>query len=159
MGLRILVVDDHELARRAITSILAERADWRVCGEASNGIDAVARAKELTDCCAPCERTSICAARRSSFFPPRDGFAGLEMIEAPSAGAIVGQSIYSLIAPEDRERFKDFHERVCGGEKASLQFDIIGQACAVCSSPIGAVLSGIRIMGSYTKRGMIGAYD
>jgi hypothetical protein len=92
-------------------------------------------------------------------FRPEMNSQGLEMIEAPSAGAIVGQSIYSLIAPEDRERFKDFHERVCGGEKASLQFDIIGQACAVCSSPIGAVLSGIRIMGSYTKRGMIGAYD
>src|SRR5262249_42491409 len=47
MGLRILVVDDHEWARRAIVSILSKRADWQVCGEASDGVQAVARAKEL----------------------------------------------------------------------------------------------------------------
>jgi signal transduction histidine kinase/DNA-binding response OmpR family regulator len=47
MALRILVVDDHEPARRAITSILAKRSDWQVCGEASDGIEAVARAEEL----------------------------------------------------------------------------------------------------------------
>jgi len=47
MALRILVVDDHGPARRAIASILATRADWHVCGEASDGIDAIAQAKEL----------------------------------------------------------------------------------------------------------------
>ncbi|MGB7150666.1 MAG: response regulator transcription factor, partial [Terriglobales bacterium] len=47
MALRILVVDDQELARRAITSILAERTDWHVCGEATDGVEAVARAREL----------------------------------------------------------------------------------------------------------------
>jgi PAS domain S-box-containing protein len=47
MALRILVVDDHEPVRRAITSILAKRPDWHVCGEASDGIEAIARAKEL----------------------------------------------------------------------------------------------------------------
>jgi DNA-binding NarL/FixJ family response regulator len=47
MALRILVVDDHEPTRRAITAILAKRPGWRVCGEASDGIEAVARANEL----------------------------------------------------------------------------------------------------------------
>lgn len=47
MALRILVVDDHESARRAIKSILATCAGWHVCGEASDGVEAVARAKEL----------------------------------------------------------------------------------------------------------------
>jgi signal transduction histidine kinase/DNA-binding response OmpR family regulator len=47
MGLRILVVDDHEPTRRAITSILATRADWQVCGEASDGIDAITQAEKL----------------------------------------------------------------------------------------------------------------
>jgi PAS domain S-box-containing protein len=51
---------------------------------------------------------------------------GLEMVGAPSADAIVGKNVYSLIAPEDRQKYKDFNERVCGGEKAYLQFDIIG---------------------------------
>ena len=47
MALRILVVDDHEPARRAITTLLASRTDWHVCGEASDGMDAIERAKEL----------------------------------------------------------------------------------------------------------------
>jgi len=47
MALRILVVDDHEPVRRAITSLLAKRPDWHVCGEAADGVEAVARAKEL----------------------------------------------------------------------------------------------------------------
>jgi signal transduction histidine kinase/DNA-binding response OmpR family regulator len=47
MTLRILVVDDHESARRAIASILAKQVDWHVCGEAADGMEAVARAKEL----------------------------------------------------------------------------------------------------------------
>ena len=47
MALKILVVDDHEPTRRAIASILATRADWRVCGEASDGIEAVSQAKVL----------------------------------------------------------------------------------------------------------------
>jgi DNA-binding NarL/FixJ family response regulator len=47
MGLRILIVDDHEPTRRAITSILAKRADWHVCGEASDGMDAITQAEKL----------------------------------------------------------------------------------------------------------------
>lgn len=47
MALRILVVDDQEPVRRAITSILRKRPDWHVCGEAADGVEAVARAKEL----------------------------------------------------------------------------------------------------------------
>jgi PAS domain S-box-containing protein len=52
--------------------------------------------------------------------------AGLSMIGAPSAQAVVGKSVYDLVAPEDRERFREFNERVCRGERASLEFDIIG---------------------------------
>ena len=47
MALRILVVDDHAATRRGILSILAKRVDWNVCGEATDGIEAIARAKEL----------------------------------------------------------------------------------------------------------------
>jgi DNA-binding NarL/FixJ family response regulator len=44
---RILVADDHEMVRRGIRSLLAERSDWLVCGEAVNGREAVERAIEL----------------------------------------------------------------------------------------------------------------
>jgi PAS domain S-box-containing protein len=52
--------------------------------------------------------------------------SGLSMIGAPSAQAVVGKSVYDLVAPEDRERFREFNEKVCRGEKISLEFEILG---------------------------------
>src|SRR5579871_5961965 len=52
--------------------------------------------------------------------------AGLEMVGAAAADEVTGRSAYDLIAPEDRESFRAFNQRVCAGEKASLGFDIIG---------------------------------
>ena len=43
----ILIVDDHEAVRRGIRSLLSARSDWQVCGEAVDGEEAVAKAKEL----------------------------------------------------------------------------------------------------------------
>src|SRR5437868_11149289 len=47
MPLRILVADDYELVRRGICSILKKQPTWTVCGEASDGLQAVQMAKEL----------------------------------------------------------------------------------------------------------------
>ncbi|WP_193570272.1 MEDS domain-containing protein [Halorussus rarus] len=52
--------------------------------------------------------------------------AGLEMVEADSADAVTGECIYDVIAPEDRERFREFNERICSGERGTLEFDIVG---------------------------------
>jgi PAS domain S-box-containing protein len=52
--------------------------------------------------------------------------AGLAMLGARSADAVIGRSIYNLIAPEDRERYREFHARICAGAKGSLEFDIVG---------------------------------
>ncbi|HEY2459559.1 MAG TPA: response regulator transcription factor [Candidatus Acidoferrum sp.] len=41
MTARILIVDDHEIVRQGVRSILANRPDWEICGEASNGQEAV----------------------------------------------------------------------------------------------------------------------
>ncbi len=40
-SLRILIVDDNESVRRGIRALLSERSDWLVCGEASDGEEAV----------------------------------------------------------------------------------------------------------------------
>ncbi|PWT92419.1 MAG: hypothetical protein C5B56_02280 [Proteobacteria bacterium] len=47
MPTRILVVDDHDVVRAGVRSILATRADWTICGEATNGRMAVEMAQEL----------------------------------------------------------------------------------------------------------------
>jgi DNA-binding NarL/FixJ family response regulator len=44
---RILIVDDHEIFRKGLCSLLAERPEFEICGEASNGLEAVERAKQL----------------------------------------------------------------------------------------------------------------
>src|ERR1700716_2927859 len=41
--------------------------------------------------------------------------AGLAMVGAAAPGDVTGRSVYDLIAPEDRESFRTFNERVCGG--------------------------------------------
>jgi DNA-binding NarL/FixJ family response regulator len=39
--LRILIADDHEVARRGIRALLETREGWQVCGEAKDGREAV----------------------------------------------------------------------------------------------------------------------
>ena len=45
--IRILVADDHDIVRKGVTSLLANRPDWQVCAEASNGRDAVSLAEKF----------------------------------------------------------------------------------------------------------------
>jgi DNA-binding NarL/FixJ family response regulator len=45
--LRILIADDHELARDGIRSLLEDHAGWAVCGEAKDGREAVVNASML----------------------------------------------------------------------------------------------------------------
>jgi PAS domain S-box-containing protein len=52
--------------------------------------------------------------------------SGLQMVGAIDPREVVGKNVYALICPEDRDRYREFNERVCAGEKASLAFDIIG---------------------------------
>ncbi len=52
--------------------------------------------------------------------------AGLAMIETNSADAVIGQCVYSLIAPEHREAFVALNESVCQGNRGILEFEIVG---------------------------------
>ena len=45
--MRILVADDHEAVRKGVCAILSSRLDIEVCGEASNGQEAIDKAHEL----------------------------------------------------------------------------------------------------------------
>ncbi len=52
--------------------------------------------------------------------------AGLTMIGSDCAEAAVGKNIYDVVAPEHRERFREFNQRICRGERGTLEFDIVG---------------------------------
>jgi DNA-binding NarL/FixJ family response regulator len=44
---RILVVDDFDVVRRGVISLIREKTAWEVVGEASHGLEAVEKAAEL----------------------------------------------------------------------------------------------------------------
>ena len=45
--LRILIADDHEVARRGVRALLESHPGWEVCGEAADGREAVNSARRL----------------------------------------------------------------------------------------------------------------
>jgi DNA-binding NarL/FixJ family response regulator len=45
--LRILIADDHEVARRGIRALLESHAGWEVCGEAKDGRESIELANRL----------------------------------------------------------------------------------------------------------------
>ena len=47
MKLRILLADDHEIVRRGLCALLQRHEGWEVCGEASDGREALEMAKQL----------------------------------------------------------------------------------------------------------------
>ncbi len=52
--------------------------------------------------------------------------ASLSLVGASSPDEVIGRSFYDLVAPEDRDRYRAFNERICGGVKDSMEFDIVG---------------------------------
>jgi PAS domain S-box-containing protein len=52
--------------------------------------------------------------------------AGLKMIDAERLEDVQGKSVYGLIRPENREIYRQFHERICSGESGVLEFEIEG---------------------------------
>lgn len=52
--------------------------------------------------------------------------AGLAMIEAGDMRDVLGQCVYQIVAEPHREAFRAMNERVCRGQKESLEFEVVG---------------------------------
>jgi PAS domain S-box-containing protein len=51
--------------------------------------------------------------------------SGLRMVGAATADEVIGTCVYDLIAPEHRQKFREFNERVCQGERLALEYDVV----------------------------------
>lgn len=78
-ALRILVVDDKPSVRAGIRLMLETHSDWEICGEASDGIEAVEKAAELLP--------DIILLDIS--MPKMDGLRALPLIKEASPGSQV----------------------------------------------------------------------
>jgi len=47
MAVKILIVDDHDVVRQGLRSLLGARPQWEICGEAGDGREAVRLAQQL----------------------------------------------------------------------------------------------------------------
>lgn len=48
MPARILIADDNDVVRDCVGRLVRSHGDWEICGEASNGEDAVVKTQELS---------------------------------------------------------------------------------------------------------------
>src|ERR1700732_1276316 len=72
---RFLIVDDSELVRRSLRTVLQANPEWEICGEAADGLSAVEMFKELQPDVVILDfqmpgMNGIEAARRMSQIPP-----------------------------------------------------------------------------------------
>ncbi|MBD2342534.1 response regulator [Anabaena subtropica] len=51
--------------------------------------------------------------------------AGLAILEADRAAAVIGKSVYSLVVAEYQQAFRELNESVCQGKAGTLEFEII----------------------------------
>ena len=103
MTARLLVVDDHTLVRQGIVKLLAAQDDLEVVGEASNGFEAVTKAREL----------NVDAVLMDLYMPGLDGVAATRLIkgELPNAEVIV------LTASDDED---DLFEAIQAGARGYI---------------------------------------
>lgn len=48
MPLRLLIADDNEIVRIGLRTLLRDKHDWEICGEAQNGREAIVKVRNLS---------------------------------------------------------------------------------------------------------------
>jgi DNA-binding NarL/FixJ family response regulator len=89
MAVRVLVADDNEVLRMGVRTLIRNKGDWQVCGEAANGEEAVAKVRELAPDVVILDLT----------MPVKNGFqAAVEIRRAGSPAKIVFFSVHDVPA-------------------------------------------------------------
>ncbi len=142
--MRVIIVDDEDLARSVVREYLANRPDIQIVGECSNGFDAV---KAITDLKPDLVFLDI-------QMPKLNGFEVLDLLEVkPRVIFVTAYDSYAirafevhavdyLLKPFSRERFEKSVERVTGDPAAapSDAFDNLIRTTRALTSPIERIL-------------------
>jgi two-component system LytT family response regulator len=143
--IRVLIVDDEELARRVLREFLADHADVTIVGECANGFEAVKAVSELSP------DLLLLDVR----MPKLDGFEVLELIERPvpvvfvtafddhALRAFEVHAVDYVLKPVSPERLSE----ALGRARAR-----IGKAGAL---PLGALQAASREPGQYVERVLV----
>ena len=145
--LRILVVDDEDLARQRIRSLLALRPDFEIVGECASGMDAVKRIRE--------NRPDVVLLDVQ--MPELDGFDVIAEVGAQNMPVVIFATAFDeyaidafdvgavdyLLKPVDEERFNRTLDRAARrvrdttDESTSSQMSALIRKLASLSSPGG----------------------
>lgn len=114
-------VTDHVTARREVEDLarrLAEQRDQLAASER--------QLRAIVDNSPECVKLVAADGTLLAMNP-----AGLAAIQADDLEEVRGRNIYDVIHPRDRERFREFNEAVCAGQRGQLEFEVVGRRGAV----------------------------
>jgi two-component system, NarL family, nitrate/nitrite response regulator NarL len=128
---RVLIVDDHAFVRRGVQTILESIPDWELCGQASNGLEAIQMVEQckpdvvLMDVSMP-EMDGIEATRIVRAANPRTKIVLLtlhESVEVLRSGFRAGANGYLLKADAEEELIKALRVVIGDGSYISPKID------------------------------------
>jgi len=129
--LRILLVDDHVLFRKGVGALLAARQDMEVVGEAGDGLEAIARARE----------TVPDAILMDIHMPECDGLEAVRVIKQEMPHV---QIIMLTVSDDDRDLFAAIKNGAAGYLLKNLEpdqlFDML-EGIRRGEAPISGVLA------------------
>lgn len=170
--MRILVVDDHEIVRRGVSSLLDEQDGFEVCGEALDGRDAIRKAADLRphvivmDVSMP-NMNGLDAAREIKILSPSTQIVILSQHDSPEmvrqalnagASAYVVKSAMStdlVAALEKIQRGEDLETpRVFGSTRSNVDLQEILQRSAAFESALRDSEERFRLTFEYAAVGI-----
>lgn len=128
---RVLIVDDHAFVRRGVQMILESIPDWELCGQASDGLEAIQMVEQLKPDVVLMDVTmpgmdGIQATRLLRNANPQTKIILLtlhESIEVLRSGFRAGANGYLLKADAEEELIKALRVVIGDGSYISPKFD------------------------------------